>query len=163
MEVLNQKERTRFTVQSIALYLVAAIIVVIVSYVQFVVTPPIHYRETALTNDKVDELVRYTKDADSLVVQIQRARTIEAAKLVPFYDWTNDLRTVYKQPFYVAVISSYGDLVKEIAAAKSQDTATVNLQKKLVEIQQSNIRMMGENDDLKNQLKTAKKNLAAGK
>ncbi len=156
MAALNQEERSRTISYFITTYLIAVLLVCILLYFQFVATPRIHNRETALTNDKIDELVRYTNDADSLVIQIQKAPVVEAKALVPFYKWTNDLKAVYKQPFYEAIITSYSDLVNEIAHAKSKDTTLSSLKNNVVTIQKANLMLMQQNQELKEQLKAGK-------
>jgi hypothetical protein len=156
MAALNQEERSRTISYFITTYLIAVLLVCILLYFQFVATPRIHNRETALTNDKIDELVRYTNDADSLVIQIQKAPVVEAKALVPFYKWTNDLKAVYKQPFYEAIITSYSDLVNEIAQAKSKDTTLSSLKNNVVTIQKANLMLMQQNQELKEQLKAGK-------
>lgn len=156
MSALNQKERNEMISHTIITYLLAIVLVCVLFYFQFVLTPRIYSKETALTNDKIEELVRYSHEADSLVLQIQKAPVVEAKALVPFYKWTNDLKTVYQQPFYEAIITSYADLVDEIAQAKSKDTTLPALKNALIAIQKSNLELMKENQDLKLQLKEAK-------
>jgi hypothetical protein len=156
MAALNQEERSRTISCFITTYLITVLLFCLVFYFQFVVTPRIHNRETALTNDKIDELVRYTNDADSLVIQIQKAPVVEAKALVPFYKWTSDLKTVYKQPFYEAIITSYSDLVNEIAQAKSKDTTLPSLKNRIIVIQKANLNLMQQNRELKEQLKVGK-------
>lgn len=156
MAALNQKERNQMISHTIITYLLAISLVSVLFYFQFVVTPKVYNKETALTNDKIEELVRYSNEADSLVLQIQKAPVVEAKALVPFYQWTNDLKAVYQQPFYGAIITSYSDLVDDIAQAKSMDTTLPSLKNKLIAIQKSNLELMQQNQELKLQLKTAK-------
>lgn len=156
MAALNQKERNQMISHTIITYLLAISLVSVLFYFQFVETPKVYNNETALTNDKVEELVRYSNEADSLVLQIQKAPVVEAKALVPFYQWTNDLKAVYQQPFYGAIITSYSDLVDDIAQAKSMDTTLPSLKNKLIAIQKSNLELMQQNQELKLQLKTAK-------
>jgi hypothetical protein len=156
MTVLNRDERTRMIWRSIVYYLTAVVLLYIIYYFQFVVTPRVYSRETALTNDKVEELVRYTHQADSLVIQIQKATVVEAKALVPFYKWTNDLKMVYKQPFYGAIINSYSDLVNDIAQAKNNDTTLSSLKNSMVTMQRENLMLMKQNEDLSLELKAAK-------
>ena len=156
MASLNHKERNLMIRHTFIAYLLAVILFSVLLYFQFVVTPEIYNRETALTNDKIEELVRYSNEADSLVLQIQKAPVVQAKALVPFYKWTNDLQSVYKQPFYAAIITSYSDLVNEIARAKSKDTTLLSLKNNLITIQKSNLDLMKQNEELKLQLKAAK-------
>lgn len=156
MSAINLKERKKMIGSFIITYAIAIVLVCIIFYFQFVVTPRIYSKETALTNDKIEEMVRYTNDADSLIIQIQKAPVVEAKALVPFYKWTNDLKSVYKQPFYEAVILSYSDLVDDIAAAKGKDTTLLYLRNNLVTAQKSSLDLMQQNQELKQQLKDAK-------
>ena len=156
MEAINLDERKRMIWYFAITYLAAVILTSIIFYFQFVVTPEVYSKETALTNDKIEELVRYTNDADSLVIQIQKAPVIEAKALVPFYKWTNDLKTVYKQPFYEAIIISYSDLVDDISQAKRKDTTITSLKNNIIAMQKENLKLMQQNDDLKTELKQAK-------
>ena len=156
MAALNQKERNRFILNCVASYLMAVLLVGVIFYFQFVVTPRVYSRETALTNDKIEEFVKYTNDADSLVVQIQRAGNLEAKSLVPFYDWTNNLKAVYKQPFYNAVIVSYTDLVNDIAQAHETDTTLSSLKNSLVSLQKKNLELMQQGETLKEDLNKIK-------
>jgi hypothetical protein len=156
MTVLNRDERTRMIWRSVVYYLIAVVLLCIIFYFQFVVTPKVYNHETALTNDKVEELVKYTHQADSLVIQIQKAPVVEAKALVPFYKWTNDLKMAYKQPFYGAIISSYSDLVNDIAQAKSNDTTLSSLKNNMVMMQRENLMLMKQHEDLTLELKAAK-------
>ena len=140
----------------IVFYLIAVFVLCTLFYFQFVVVPKVYTQETALTNDKIEELVRYSNDADSLVIQIQKAPVVEAKALVPFYKWTNDLKSVYKQPFYEAIINSYADLVDEISQAKSRDTTLSALKNNIVNIQKANLNLIQQNQELKQELQLAK-------
>ena len=140
----------------IVIYLIAVFVLCTLFYFQFVVIPKVYSKETALTNDKIEELVKYSNDADSLVIQIQKAPVVEAKALVPFYKWTNDLKSVYKQPFYEAIINSYADLVDEISQAKSKDTTLSALKNNIVNIQKANLNLIQQNQELKQELQLAK-------
>ena len=140
----------------IVIYLIAVFVLCTLFYFQFVVVPKVYNKETSLTNDKIEELVRYSNDADSLVIQIQKAPVVEAKALVPFYKWTNDLKSVYKQPFYEAIINSYADLVDEISQAKSKDTTLSALKNNIVNIQKANLNLIQQNQELKQELQLAK-------
>ena len=81
---------------------------------------------------------------------------VKAKALVPFYKWTNDLKSVYNQPFYEAIVTSYSDLVDDIAQAKNKDTTMLSLKNNLLAVQKSNVDLMQQNQDLKKQLRVAK-------
>ena len=152
MAALNQKERNQMILNCIVTYLIVVVLVSVIFYFQFVVTPKVYSKETALTNDKIEEFVKYTNDADSLVIQIQKAKSLEAKALVPFYNWTNNLKAVYKQPFYSAIIVSYTDLVNDIAQAHEKDTTLSSLKQNLISLQKKNLELIQQGQDLKEDL-----------
>jgi len=156
MGALNLEVRNRTIRQFIVTYLLAVMLIGIIFYFQFVVIPKLHAKETALTNDKIEELIKYTNDADSLVLQIQKAENLEAKALVPFYNWTNNLKTVYKQPFYEAIIISYMDLVNDITLTNGNDTTLVSLKNNMISLQKKNIALQLEGEDLTTKLREAK-------
>ncbi len=156
MGALNHTERNRKIGHFALSYLVALLGTFVLFYFLFVVIPRIHNRETALTNDRIEEFVSYTNEADSLVIQIQRAPVVEAEALVPFFKWTNDLKTVYEQPFYGTIVTSYTDLVNDIARAKSKDTTLLTLKTRLIAMQRDNLELMQLQEDLKIKLKEGK-------
>ena len=138
-------------------YLATLLLVGLIFYFLFVVIPKIHNRQTVLTNDRIEEFVQHTDHADSLVIKIQKAPVVESQALIPFYRWTNDLKTVYQQPFYETIVTSYTDLVNDIAYSKSRDTTLPSLKSKLVTLQKLNLDLMRRNDELKSQLAMGKK------
>ena len=156
MGAINQEERNRIISHCIVIYLIAVCVLCTLFYFQFVVIPKVYNKETALTNDKIEELVKYSNDADSLVIQIQKAPVVEAKALVPFYKWTNDLKSVYKQPFYEAIINSYADLVDEISQAKGKDTTLSALKNNIVTIQEANSNLIRQNQELRLELQQTK-------
>lgn len=111
---------------------------------------------TSLTNDQVEELIRHTNDADTLVMQIQRATQVESKALVPLFRWTDDLRAAYKQPFYLCIISSYTELFDEIVRCKGQDTILSPLNTKMSGLQKKNLDLMQEQQRLSDELSAAK-------
>lgn len=156
MGVINQAVRNRKIAYFVLSYLVALLFTAVLFYFLFVVIPRINNRNTALTNERIEEFVKYTDEADSLVIQIQKAPVVEAEALIPFFKWTNDLKTVYDQPFYSVIVNSYTDLVNDIALAKGKDTTLPSLKNKLVTIQKANLELMQLNEELKRKLKEGK-------
>ncbi|MPR36078.1 hypothetical protein [Salmonirosea aquatica] len=156
MSAINKAERSRMIGYFALSYLAMMILVALIFYYLFVVIPKIHNRETALTNDRIEEFVQHTDHADSLVIKIQKAPVVESQALIPFYTWTNDLKTVYQQPFYETIVTSYTDLVNEIALSKAKDTTLPTLKTRLVAIQKDNLDLMRRNAELKNQLTMGK-------
>lgn len=156
MSAINKTERYQMIGYFALSYLAALLLVSLIFYFLFVVIPKIHNRETALTNDRIEEFVQHTDHADSLVIKIQRAPVVESQALIPFYKWTNDLKTVYQQPFYETIVTSYTDLVNEIALSKSPDTTLPSLKNKLITFQKANFELMQLNAELKMKLKAGK-------
>ena len=156
MGALNQAERNSMIWHFIINYLIAIMLVSIIFYFQFVVIPRVYNKETALTNVKIEELVKYTNNADSLVLQIQKAKMLDAKSLVPFYNWTNNLKAVYKQPFYEGIISSYADLVNDITLANGKDTTLISLKIRMITLQQKNMELIQQGEELKLKLIQAK-------
>lgn len=111
---------------------------------------------TAITNDQVEKLIRHTNDADTLVIQIQKAADIKAASLMPLFKWTNDLHNTYQQPFYKTIIRSYEDVFNEISKSKAGDTTLLAMKTKVIALQKENLALMQQYDDLNSELKAAK-------
>lgn len=156
MSAINKTERYRMTRYFVLSYLATLLLVSLLFYFLFVVIPKIHNREMALTNDRIEEFVEHTDHADSLVIKIQKAPVVESQALIPFYSWTNDLKTVYQQPFYETIVTSYTDLVNDIASSKSRDTTLPSLKNKLIIVQKANLDLMQLNQELKMKLKAGK-------
>ena len=156
MSAINKAERYRMIGYFVLSYLVMLLLVSLLFYFLFVAIPKIHNRQTALTNDRIEEFVEHTDHADSLVIKIQKAPVVESQALIPFYKWTNDLKTVYQQPFYETIVTSYTDLVNEIALSKSPDTTLPSLKNRLIAIQKDNLDLMRRNAELKSQLTMGK-------
>jgi len=156
MSAINKTERYRMIGYFVLSYLATLLLVLLIFYFLFVVIPKIHNRQTALTNDRIEEFVEHTDHADSLVIKIQKAPVVESQALIPFYSWTNDLKTVYQQPFYETIVTSYTDLVNDIALSKSKDTTLPSLKSRLITIQKSNLELLQLNEGLKMKLKEGK-------
>ncbi|MBU1822241.1 MAG: hypothetical protein KKG00_12130 [Bacteroidetes bacterium] len=157
MSAINQAERNRRIVYFVNSYIALIGLCAWLFYWQFVATPRLYARQTGLANEKVMELVGYTHDADSLVVRIQKTKQFKPEALVPFYQWINDLRAVYKQPFYATILTSYAEAINEVAASKGKDTLLPSLKAQLTTLQKNSFELMQLNQSLLQQLETRKR------
>ncbi len=156
MKPYNLAERNRKIVLFAAVYLAAVSLYGGLCYLLLRAAPQEQRRVAALTQDKIEAFLAHTDQADSLVVQVQKAGHVAAGKLVPFYKWSQDLKTVYHQPFYAVVVNSYTDLVNDIKKGTGQDSATASLRDKMITLQEENLKLKTGQKNLQKDLREAK-------
>lgn len=153
---INAQHRNAVIVRFSLVYLLLLVLVAFLLYFTFIVVPKKQSELTAITNEQVDNLIRHTNDADTLVIQIQKAQEVDAKALVPLFQWTGDLQKAFKQPFYTSIITSYVDLFNDIVKTKGSDTTLTSLKAKMTALQKENLGLMQLNADLNAQLTEAK-------
>ena len=156
MKPYNLAERNRKIQAFTAVYGIAILLLAGLLYLLLVAAPSEQRRLVVLTQDKIEELLDYTDKADTLVLQIQKARRLEEEKLVPFYKWTNDLKAVYHLPFYTTLIDSYANLVNDLAAGKGKDTSAPELRSRMISLQEENLKLKTLQLELRKELREAK-------
>jgi hypothetical protein len=153
---VNANRRNAIIVRFSLVYLMLVLLMCFLLYFSFIVVPKKQSELTAITNEQVDDLIRHTNDADTLVIQIQKASDVDAKALVPLFKWTGDLQKAFKQPFYTSIITSYVDLFNDIVKTKGNDTTLASLKTKMTALQKENLSLMQLNEDLNEQLVLAK-------
>lgn len=156
MKPINYAERRRTIAYFAGLYLATALIIGFLTYFSILIIPREQNKLTNLTNGQVQELIHYMDSADSLAIQIQKAPVVSAKALVPFYSWTSDLQSVYKQPFYTTIIASYVNLVEDIAQSKSGDTMLIAAKNQMIALQKENLDLQQKQRELLLDLKSSK-------
>ncbi len=157
MKPHNLAERNRQLAVFIATYSVTLFLLGSLCYLLLNAVPREQRRLTAITDDHVEAFLRYTDQADTLVFRIQHANTLDPQKLLPLYQWVNDLKTVYHQPFYAVIADSYTHLVGDLTRGKAADTTAATLQDRIIAVQKENLRLKTELNELKTELQLAKK------
>ena len=156
MKPVNAQYRNAVIARFALVYLLLLLLICFLLYFAFIVVPKKQSEMTAITNEQVDNLIRHTNDADTLVIQIQKAQEVDAKALVPLFQWTGDLQKAFKQPFYTSILTSYIDLFNDIVKTKGNDTTLTALKTKMTALQKENLDLMRLNEDLNTQLADAK-------
>ena len=156
MKPINAAQRNATILRFSLCYILMILLVVFLFYFSLIEIPKKQSELTAITNEQVDKLIHHTNEADTLVIQIQKAADINAKALTPLFKWTGDLQAAYRQPFYQSIITSYVDLFNEINKSKMGDTTLVRLRSKMNALQKENLLLMEQNDKLEEDLTNAK-------
>ncbi|KAA0989268.1 hypothetical protein [Dyadobacter aurulentus] len=156
MRPINSAQRTATILRFLLCYVTMLLVVGFLLYLSLIEVPKRQNELTAVTNEQVEKLIRHTDDADTLVIQIQKATEVKAEALAPLFKWTGDLQTAYQQPFYKSIISSYVDLFNEIVKSKTADTTLASLKTRMTILQKENLELMKQHGELKDELTAAK-------
>ena len=156
MKPINAEQRNATILRFSLCYILMILLVVFLLYFSLIEIPKKQSELTAITNEQVDKLIHHTNEADTLVIQIQKASNVDAKALVPLFKWTGDLQKAFKQPFYTSIITSYVNLFNDIVKTKGNDTTLASLKTKMTALQKENLSLMQLNEDLNEQLVLAK-------
>lgn len=156
MKPYNLADRNKKTQLFAAVYAAGIFLSGFLVYLVLRGAPQEQRRLAMLTQDKIEALLAHTDEADSLVLQIQRAGYVPGEKLIPFYKWSNDLKTVYHQPFYTVIVNSYTDLVKDLKTGAGDDSTMTSLKNKMLTLQQENLKLKTAGKELSQELQEAK-------
>ncbi|MCF0060660.1 hypothetical protein MUK70_15570 [Dyadobacter chenwenxiniae] len=156
MKPINAAQRNAVILRFSLCYFVMILLFVFLLYFSLIEIPKKQSELTAITNEQVEKLIHHTNDADTLVIQIQKAADVKAQALAPLFKWTGDLKNAYQQPFYTSIITSYVDLFNEIIKSKADDTTLMVMKTKMTTLQKENLILMQQQDDLNSELTLAK-------
>ncbi|WP_026629657.1 hypothetical protein [Dyadobacter alkalitolerans] len=156
MKPINAAQRNATILRFSLCYILMILLVAFMLYFSMIEIPKKQSDLTAVTNEQVEKLIHHTNDADTLVIQIQKAADVKTEALAPLFKWTNDLQSNYRQPFYQIIITSYVDLFNEIVKSKAGDTTLISAKAKMNALQKENLTLMEQNRELESNLSAAK-------
>lgn len=156
MKPINAAQRNATILRFSLCYILMTLMVAFLLYFSLIEIPKKQSELTAITNEQVEKLIRHTNDADTLVIQIQKAADVKSEALAPLFKWTGDLQNAYQQPFYTSIITSYVDLFNEIVKSKAGDTTLAAMKTKMTSLQKENLILMQQHNDLNSELAEAK-------
>lgn len=156
MKPINAAQRNAIILRFLVCYIFMILLVIFLLFFSLIKIPKKQSELTAITNDQVEKLIHHSNDADTLVIQIQKAADVNAETLAPLFKWTGDLQNAYQQPFYRSIITSYVDLFNEIVKSKTGDSTLVELRSKMSLLQKENLMLMEQNGELEAKLAAAK-------
>lgn len=156
MKPINAAQRNATILRFSLCYIFMILLIAFLLYFSMIEIPKKQSDLAAVTNEQVEKLIHHTNDADTLVIQIQKATDVKAEALAPLFKWTNDLQNNYRQPFYQSIITSYVDLFNEIVKSKAGDTTLISAKAKMSALQKENLVLMEENSKFEAKLDEAK-------